>query len=191
MEAAKESADGQRPHSNLFLFKLNLADALRLTMLGTLLIVVEKITRLPIHLPGHASIWLGIMVLGKGLIPRFGAGIIMGLVAGMLAVLLGQGREGVFILGKFLLPGLLLDFLVLLLNSRLESPVTGAIYGALAGLVKMAVSFTVGMLLKLPMGFLALGLGFAFLSHAVFGAAGGAVASLLIRRMKPRSTNWA
>ena len=47
------------------------------------------------HLPGHTSIyWMGILVLGKGLIPKFGSGALMGLVSGIVAVILGSGKEG-------------------------------------------------------------------------------------------------
>lgn len=191
MEIAKKREDDQIPVTNRFIFKLGLTDVLRLTMFGTLIAVARDITRLPLHLPGHTSIyWMGILVLGKGLIPKFGAGMLMGMVSGVLAVLLGEGKEGVFIFFKYFMPGLLLDCLAPLFNYRLESPVVGAICGALASLAKMAVNFGIGLLLKLPLGFLAVGLGITSLSHVLFGGAGGVIAAILIKRLKPRLTNW-
>lgn len=176
---------------NRFIFSLSLADSLRLTMFGTLIAILKDIARLPLHLPGHSSIyWMGILVLGKGLIPRFGAGIVMGIVSGMLAVLLGLGKEGVFVFFKYLVPGLVIDLLAPLFFYKLESPWIGAIIASLASLSKMVVNLVLGILLKLPMIFLTIGLGITSLSHVAFGAAGGAIASLLIKRLRPRLQNW-
>ena len=191
MEVTKKSADNQVIVLEKFMFKLGLADVLRLTMFGTLISVARDITRLPLHLPGHTSIyWMGILVLGKGLIPKFGAGIVMGMVSGVLAVLLGEGKEGVLIFFRYFMPGLILDCLAPLFNYKLESLAVGAICGAVASLVKLAVNFAVGLLLKLPLALLALGLGITSLSHVLFGAVGGIIAALLIKRLKPRLTNW-
>lgn len=173
------------------IFKLKLADILRLTMFGTLIAIINDITRLPLHLPGHSSIfWMGILVLGWGLIPKFGAGMIMGIVSGVLAVFLGLGKEGVFVFFKYFAPGLLLDFIAPFFMYKLENPVVGAICGALASLAKMVINLVLGMVMKLPMVFLALGLGFTSISHVLFGAAGGAIAAFLIKRLKLRLTNW-
>ncbi len=177
--------------SEKFIFRLGLADVLRLTMFGTLISITKDITRIPLHLPGHTSIyWMGILVLGKGLIPKFGAGMIMGAVSGILAVLLGLGKEGVFVFFKYFVPGLLLDFLSPLFYNKLENPLVGAICGTLTSLSKLLVNLVLGILLKFPMGFIALGLGFASVSHTLFGAAGGLIASVLIKRLRPRLSSW-
>ncbi|OPX88841.1 MAG: hypothetical protein A4E53_01801 [Pelotomaculum sp. PtaB.Bin104] len=179
------------PVSERFIFKLGLADVLRLTMFGTLIAITKDITRLPLHVPGHSSIyWMGILVLGKGLIPKFGAGMIMGIISGALAVLLGLGKEGVFVFFKYFIPGLLLDLIAPFFNYRLENPFVGAICGTLTSLAKLVVNLALAVLLKLPTGFIALGLGFSSLTHTVFGAAGGIIAAILIKRLKPRLTNW-
>lgn len=174
-----------------FLFKLGLADILRLAMFGTLIAIVNDITRLPLHLPGHTSIvWMGILILGYGLIPKFGAGMIMGIVSGVLAVFLGLGKEGVFVFFKYFVPGLLLDFMAPLFKNKLESPVVAAICGIFTSLSKMTVNLLLGLLLKLPLVFLTLGMGFTSVTHVLFGAAGGVLAALLIKRLKPRLSNW-
>lgn len=179
---------GIREH---FMFKLGLADVLRLTMFGTMVSVIHDVTRLPLQLPGHTSVhWMGILVLGKGLIPKFGAGIIMGIVSGILAVLLGLGKEGVFVFFKYFVPGLLLDLLAIFFFYRLENVFVGAICGALTSLSKLAASLALGILLDLPQGFLALGLGYTSMTHMVFGAVGGILAAVLIKRLKPRLITW-
>ena len=160
-------------------------------MFGTLIGIARDIARLPLHIPGHTNIfWLGILLLGKGLTPKFGAGVIMGVVSGMLAVLLGGGKgwqcPPFF---HYLILGLLLDFLAPLFNYKLEVPVIGAVCGVLVSLAEVAVNLALGLLLKLPLVFLTIGLGPTLLSHALFGAAGGAMASLLIKRLRPGLTN--
>lgn len=174
-----------------FIFQFNLVDVMRLTMFGTIIAILKNILRTPMHLPGHTSIyWMGILVLGKGLIPKFGAGSIMGIVSGILAVILGSGKEGVFVFFKYFVPGLLLDFLAILFLNKLESPWVGAICGALISLSKLAVSLILGIALDLPMVFLTIGLGFSSISHVIFGAAGGAIAAVLIKRLRPRLLSW-
>jgi ABC-type thiamin/hydroxymethylpyrimidine transport system permease subunit len=183
--------EAKAPVLENFILRMGLPDVLRLTMFGTLIAITNDITRLPLHLPGHTSIWwMGILVLGIGLIPKFGAGIIMGVISGVLAVLLGLGKEGVFVFFKYFIPGLLIDMLAPFFYYKFENPFIGAICGTFASLSKLAVNLGLGVLLKLPMGFIALGLGFSSLSHTIFGAAGGAVAAILIKRLKPRLTSW-
>lgn len=170
-----------------FIFRLSLADIMRLTMLGTLIAISKDIFRIPLHLPGHTSIyWMGILVLGKGLIPKFGSGMIMGIVSGILAVIMGLGKEGVFVFFKYFVPGLFLDFLAILFLNRFESMGVSAVCGALISLSKMLVNLILGILLKLPMVFLTIGLGLTSLSHVFFGAIGGGIAAFLIKRLKPR-----
>lgn len=185
------SNNNQPSAANHYLFRLSLADILRSTMFGTIIVLIKDITRMPLSLPGHTSIfWMGILVLGKGLIPKFGTGLIMGIVSGILAVLLGLGKEGVFIFFKYFAPGLLIDFLAVMFNNKLDRPTVGIICGILTSLSKMAVNFALGVLLKLPLVFLTIGLGFTSLSHVIFGAAGGFIATILIKRLKPRVANW-
>lgn len=173
------------------IFSLGLTDILRLTMFGTLVSVVNDITRMPLHMPGHTSLWwMGLLVLGKGLIPKAGAGLIMGIVSGVLAVFFGLGKEGVFVFFKYLMPGLMLDIIAPLFYNKLESPIIGGICGAIASVTKLFTSLVLGLALKLPMVFLTLGLGFASISHVIFGAIGGVVATLLIKRLKPRLLHW-
>lgn len=177
--------------SGKFLFRLGLADVIRFTMFGAMVAVSNDVTRLPMQLPGHTSIWwMGILVLGKGLIPKFGGGIIMGAVSGVLAVLLGLGKEGIFIFFKYFIPGFLLDLIAPLFFNRLNNGFVGIICGALASLSKLGISLVLGVLLDLPMGFMAVGLGYSSVTHIVFGAIGGLLAALLIQRLKPRLASW-
>ena len=192
MPAVTEPTQGKEPQAaEKFIFKLGLADVLRSSMFGTTIAVTNDLTRMPLQLPGHTSIWwMGVLVLGKGLVGKFGSGIVMGVISGILAVLLGLSKEGIFVFFKYFVPGLLIDFLALIFYNKLESPVIGIICGILTSLSKMVVNLALGLILKLPMVFLTLGLGFTAVSHVVFGAIGGMLASVLIKRLRPRLTGW-
>lgn len=174
-----------------FMFKLGLSDVLRATMFGTIIAVTNDILRLPLHMPGHTSFyWMGILLIGKGLIKKFGSGITIGIVSGILAVILGMGKEGIFVFFKYFIPGLLIDFIVPFFRYKLESMGAAAVCGALASLSKLAVNIILGIILNVPMIFLTLGLGYAAIAHALYGAIGGVLAAVIIKRLKPRLSNW-
>jgi hypothetical protein len=91
----REKSSGPENPADSFIFKIGLADVIRLTMFGTLISVSRFVFQMPIGVPGHTSVyWMGLLMLGKGLIPRFGAGTIMGIVSGILAIVFGLGKEG-------------------------------------------------------------------------------------------------
>lgn len=194
-EKKKNAVEGQQdpireqavePGDN-FMMRMNLADVLRLSMFGTLIGVTNFLLKLPIGIPGHTSVyWMGLLVLGKGLFPKPGAGTIMGIVSGILGVVFGLGKEGPLLAFKFIVPGVLLDILALLFLYQLASVWVGGICGALISLSKLLASIVLGVILHVPMVFLTMGFGYASLLHVVFGAIGGILASILIKRLKPR-----
>jgi hypothetical protein len=174
-----------------YMFNMNLTDMLRSTMLGALDAVANDILHMPLRMPGHTSIWwMGILIVGKGIIPKFGSGIIMGIVSGILAVIFGLGKEGIFVFFKYFIPGLLLDVLAPLYKQKFESVVVGATCGALISLSKLAASMAVGIIVNIPLLFLTLGLGYVSISHVIYGAIGGVLAAIIIKRLKPRLSSW-
>lgn len=174
-----------------FMFNMGLADVLRATMFGILTAVSTDILHAPLHMPGHTSIWwMGVLLLGKGLVRKNGSGIIMGIVSGILAVIFGLGKEGMFVFLKYFIPGMLLDILAPLYMYKIESMAVGAICGALISLSKLAASIAVGIIVNIPLLFLTLGLGYVAICHVLFGAIGGAFAAVIIKRLKPRLSNW-
>lgn len=186
------AVDLPRP-ADKFIFNIGLADVIRLTMFGTLISVSRFVLQMPIGIPGHTSVfWMGLLILGVGLIPKFGAGTIMGMVSGILAIVFGLGKEGPLLAFKCIAPGMFLDVLAVLFLYKLESFWVSAIIGALISFSKLAASIALGVILDIPMVFLAMGFGYATLLHVLFGAAGGILAAVLIKRLKPRLTaSWA
>lgn len=189
---SREIPTGIENPADSFIFNIGLADVIRLTMFGTLISVSRFVFQMPIGVPGHTSVyWMGLLMLGKGLIPKFGAGTIMGIVSGILAIVFGLGKEGPLMAFKCIIPGVLLDILAFLFFNKLESIWVGVIIGALISWSKLLTSIVLGIILDIPMVFLAMGFGYATLLHVVFGAAGGVLAAVLIKRLKPRlSASW-
>lgn len=174
-----------------YMFNMKLTDVLRSTMFGTLDAVANDILHMPIQMPGHTSIWwMGILIVGKSVVPKFGSGIIMGIVSGILAVIFGLGKEGVFVFFKYFVPGVLLDIIAPLYMNRFDSVFVGAVSGALISLSKLAASTVVGIIVNIPLLFLTMGLGYVAVSHVIYGSVGGILASIIIKRLKPRLNNW-
>jgi len=174
-----------------YMFNMGLADTIRATMFGTFDALANNILHLPLHMPGHTSIWwMGILVVGKGLIGKFGAGIMMGTVAGIIAVFSGMGDQGVFVFLKYFIPGLLIDILAPFFRYRFDNLIIGIICGAFLSLSKLVASILVGLVLNVPLVFLTLGLGYVAFSHVIYGGIGGALAVVIIKRIKPRLRYW-
>jgi hypothetical protein len=169
----------------------SLRDALVLALLGALIVAAKMAIRLPIKVPGHSTIfWMFFLVLGKGLVPRMGSGAIMGLFSGILAALTGMGKQGVFVIVKFVVPGLALDllslplFVILPPKRLLAKPWVGALLGALVNLTKLASNVGLGVLLDMPLERMEALVGLAIAAHIAFGGLGGLVASLALRRVQ-------
>lgn len=191
LKSVKQVDKLKKSSQDRYMFNLGLTGMLRSTMFGALDAVANDILHMPLRMPGHTSIWwMGILLVGKGVIPEFGSGIIMGMVSGVLAVIFGLGKEGIFIFFKYFIPGLLIDILAPLYKQKLDSVLVGGVCGALMSLSKLAASITVGLIVDIPLLFLTLGLGYVAISHVLYGAIGGILAAIIFKRLKPRLNNW-
>ncbi len=177
------------PHT--YFRRFNLREALILALFGGMIVATKLFIRIPLKLPGHSTAFMMFfLVLGKGLVPAFGSGMTMGLFSGILAALTGMGKQGAFVLVKFLLPGLALDLLAApVMRSRygsgaLSNPVVGAVLGMLVNLAKLAGNIALARALDLPLEQLELVVGVAIVSHVCFGIVGGIVASLALGRLR-------
>jgi hypothetical protein len=156
-----------------------------LALVGALVAVSKFVTRLPLKIPGHSGIvWIAILVVGRALVRKPWAGSLMGFTAGVLAVGLTPGSEGVLVFMKYFAAGATLDLVAPLIGDRFDDPLLGGLAGGLAHLAKLGTDAAVGWALGIPAGFVALGLGIAALSHLGFGVAGGAIGALVASRLE-------
>lgn len=156
-----------------------------LALIAALLVGTKLVLNLPLRVPGHSGIfWMAYLIIGRGLVRKRGAGTILGLVSGLLAVAIVGGREGMLVWVKYLAPGMVMDLGAALSGERLDSPVIGLLVGALGNAAKLSASLIVSLLLGIPAGYLAIGLGLAAVSHVAFGALGGWFGALIVRYLR-------
>lgn len=164
---------------------LNTRETVALALIAALIVGAKIVLNMPLRVPGHSGLfWMAFLVIGRGLVRKRGAGTILGLVSGLLAVLLVGGREGLLVWVKYLAPGMVLDLGAWLSGDRLDAPVIGALTGALANITKLSASLIMSLILGVPAGYLAVGLGLAAISHALFGALGGWLGALVVRLLR-------
>lgn len=156
-----------------------------LALLAALIAVSKAVLNLPLHVPGHSgAIWMAILLVGRALVRRPWAGTLLGLVSGILAVLIVGGREGLLVWVKYLAPGMMMDLGGLLSGERLDNPWVATLVGALSNAAKLTASLIVSLMLGIPAGYLAVGLGIAATTHVVFGALGGWLGTLVLRILR-------
>jgi hypothetical protein len=129
---------------------LPLKESLFLGFCAALLVITKAALRWHLGISGHAMLLTAFfLLLARGCVPFRGAASVTGLLAGITAAVLGMGKGGPLVVGKFLLPALAVDFGALVLPWMLESYLLCALVGALAGATKffgtIAIDLLVGM----------------------------------------------
>ncbi len=184
MSSQSTSADisgGRTP----YVWSLHLRDLLLLALVAALCVLSKQFLRIPIHVPGHSGVlWVALFIVARGLVDKRGAGLLLGIVTGILATFMGFGDTGPFEWTKWVAAGLTLDVLVEVLPGDLRSPLKAAIVGASVHLAKLASMVLVSVLLRLPLGFIVLGLGWSATTHVIFGVAGGLLGALALRELR-------
>jgi hypothetical protein len=158
-----------------------------LLVLFSALVVVAKIAlRTPLQLSGHSGIfWMAIVIVGVRVVPKPGAGSIIGITSGLLAGFLGMGDFGA--LNTFLsytLLGVASDLVLWLLGGNAENLIVAVLVGMLGHLAKFLVKWLFGIISGAPVGFVALGLLKAILGYIVFGAIGGLLGWLTLKALR-------
>ncbi len=130
--------------------KFTLQEALILAFCACFIVITRAVFRLHLNIPGHAMFFtMFFLILGRGCVPRLGAAMLVGLLAGLLCTLLGMGKGGPMIILRFLIPGLIVDLAGLFSPGLAKSYVACAIAGALGAasrfLTIVAGEWMVGM----------------------------------------------
>jgi hypothetical protein len=155
-----------------------------IALVGALIAISKGVLRIPMKVPGHTGIvWMALFVVGWGMVRKPWAGIAIGMISGVLAVALAPGQEGLLIWIKYAAPGVVFDVAGLAFGATLTRAVPAVLIGAIANVAKLLANLALAVLLGLPAGFLAVGLGLATVTHVVFGALGGWVGSVVFARL--------
>lgn len=162
----------------------SLYDIAVLSMLGALVFILRMALRIPMHLSGKSGIfWVVPIIIGIGVVRKFGAGTYIGIVSGVLASFFGMGTPDVFSIFKYVTMGVSIDVLALMFMGHLDNPLVGLILGAGGNLSKMVVNYYIDTTLGVPANYVLIGIGFSSISHFIFGAIGGILAALILGRL--------
>lgn len=155
-----------------------------LSTCGALVFVLKIALKVPIHVPGHSGIfWVIPIILGVGIVKKFGSGTYIGFISGILVSFFGLSGLYMFDFFEYFSMGITIDAVALLFTYALDKPAVGFIAGAVGNIVKMAVNFAVQMIFGIPATFILIGIGLASVSHLVFGGLGGIIAALVLARL--------
>jgi hypothetical protein len=152
-----------------------------LTMLG--IRAVKILPSLPFA-PGHKLVLLTPLYIVAAVTThsRFGA-TLTGLVMGIVAFLLGDGKYGIFELLKHVAPGILCDLFVPLLHRRKVGGLGWSLFGAFIALGRFATILSVVAVVQAPKVAYAM-LAPGLLVHCLFGAASGYVTHHLLKQVR-------
>jgi uncharacterized membrane protein len=155
-----------------------------MSICGAMIFVLKVVFKVPVHIPGHSGLyWVIPMIVGIAIVRKPGAGLYIGLISGLLASFFGLGAIHVFDVFKHLALGITADICAMAFAYHFESIAVGVITGAVANTVKMVVHYSVQMLLGVPQYFLLFGIGLNAVSYIIFGALGGLISVLIVRRL--------
>ena len=154
-------------------------------LVAALIVLAKQFFHFPLRIPGHSGIfWMALLVIGRGAAGHRYAGTLIGIVSGILAIALVPNSLGLLTWVKYLAPGMTVDILGLFTATRFDDPLVGALVGTIANLAKLAAGTILALLLGLPAGFLVVGIGVATVTHVLFGALGGFLGALVLRRLR-------
>ena len=174
-------AAGRQP----YVWSLTLRDLLLIALVAALCMLAKQILRVPINVPGHSGVlWVALFVICRGLVDKRGTGLLLGLVAGLLAQFAGFGHQGPFEWTKWLAAGIVLEVLALAIPGDLRGWGKAAVIGAALHLGKLAALTLAGLILRVPIALLLLGLGWSATTHVIFGVIGGLLGALALRELR-------
>jgi len=156
-----------------------------LALLSALVVAAKIVLRFPIRVPGHSSLfWMALVVVALGIVPKLGAGSLVGLTSGLLAALLGLGDHGplnTFL--SYLVLGVAADLGSAFLGG-VEKPLPAALVGAAGSAARMLTKALLAKLLGIPAGFVAFGLLISFISNLVWGIIGGVLGWAILSALR-------
>jgi len=168
-----------------FLLGLSLRDALVVTALAALAIGARQLLRLPLKLPGHSftiTVFLAVIAVTRA--RGAGAGTLFGLLTGLLALLLGLGKGGLFEPLRWIVPVAALDGLRALGLAPGRGWVRALLVGALLGALRALTGGLLDVLLGLPADWIWTTLAVKGAAHLGFGALGALLALPILRRWR-------
>ena len=165
--------------------RFGLRDGLYLGFCGTFIVIARAALRMHLHITGHSMFFnLFFLLLARGVVRRFGAATLAGVVAGLLCMFLGLGKDGPLLILRYGLLGLIVDLGFALYPRLAFSYVACLICGAAAALTRgvfLAVADSMaGMEVSLMLQHVLINSSM----NMAFGAAGGLLVPPVVKRLQ-------
>jgi hypothetical protein len=158
-----------------------LVDVLLILGVGAIVAVSRQYLDFHAGIPGSSGLfWIGLLVGGRLIVKRDGAGVAMGVSSALWALPIGSDATFGHNLVLFALAGGSLDLLYRLPFLHMEHPVGAAISGAVAHLAKFGFITYTGLSMGLYRHFLEVGLFTSAGNHILFGAISACAAAIAI-----------
>ncbi len=157
------------------------AQLLFLVFMGGLVAVSRRYFDLHLGIPGHTGLlWIFLMVTGRAVAKRDGAGVVMGASAALWGAGIGLNHSLHYNLALYSLTGLGLDLAARAFRTDLRHPLLALAAGAMAHAVKFLFILGYAVGLGLPKNIFIIGVATSFGYHLLFGALGGLLAGLTL-----------
>jgi hypothetical protein len=162
-----------------------LKDSLFLGFCAVFIIVTRVALRLHLKIPGHAMFFtLFFLFLARGCVRYRFSATFTGLVAGLIAIVLGLGKGGPLIMIKFIMPALVIDISALLLPGLFSSFILCAIVGALASATMFFNTYLIDYLAGMDTELIFAHAMIKSVSSIAFGVAASLFIPSVIRKLK-------
>ncbi len=168
-----------------FFKRFTLKDAIFLGFCATFIVITRAGLRLHFNIPGHAMFFMCFfLLLAAGCVPRMWSATVTGLVAGIVAVLLGMGQGGPLMLLRFILPAIIVDLARLFFPRLVLSFAACAAVGVLAAASRFLTIILPDLLAGMEWGVvIEHALASTFMGMA-FGGLGAAMVPAIVRRLR-------
>lgn len=166
--------------------RLSLKDALFLGFCAVLILSAKAALRFHLKIPGHNMLFtLFFLLLARGCVHHKLSASFTGLLAGIMAVVLGMGKGGPLILIKYLLPALVVDAMAGLWGAALfQSMLLCVLTAVLAASTRFISDVVVDMLAGVDLSVLIRHAAIQTASNVIFGIVGALGVPTVIRKLK-------
>ena len=156
-----------------------------LSLMAALVYVFKAFFKTPIGLPAHTAIvWVIPFIIGIGLTKKFGSGLYIGVLSGLLLAALGMADKGILEVFEWAAMGLTMDVLALIFSGHLGNILVGCLFGAFGSFNKTMVNYYITSLIGQNAHILIAGIGVAGASSLIFGGVGGIISAIVVNRLQ-------
>jgi hypothetical protein len=164
--------------------RLSLKDTIFIGFCAVFILTAKALLRLHLKIPGHSMFFtLFFLLIARGCVRHWAAASFCGLLAGIMAVILGMGKGGPLILIKFLLPALMVDLMAGILPGMFQSVFLCALTGGLAASTRMLSTWLIDVLAGMEQEIVLQHMWLQGTGNILFGLAGAIPVPAVIRKL--------